>query len=78
MVLYQQAQQVGRATIAVGAREEENTEDISKCCRGGDSERRDRFGGLSTKWFPSSARERFLQVASKNHVKKLARVEKRF
>jgi hypothetical protein len=45
VVSYKIAQQVGKAIIAVGVREEEGTE--SRCWRGGDSERRYRFGGLS-------------------------------
>jgi hypothetical protein len=47
VVLYKTIQQIGKATIAVGVKEEEGTQDICRCCRGGGSERRYRFGGLS-------------------------------
>ena len=43
MVLYKTAQHVGNAKIAVEVREEEGTEDIGRCCRGGESGHRYRF-----------------------------------
>ena len=46
MVSYKIGQQVGEATIAE-ARKETGTEDISRCCKGGDGGRRFRFRGLS-------------------------------
>ena len=40
------SQQVDKATLAVG--DSEGADDILGCCRGGDSEQRYRFDGLST------------------------------
>ena len=45
MDLYKTAQQVGKATIAVEAREGEGTEDTSRCCRGGEIGLRYRVDG---------------------------------
>jgi len=56
-------------TIAVGIREEEGTEDFSRGCRGGESERRDRFDGLSASrpihtraWFIEESRAEIARV----------------
>ena len=57
-----------QAKIAADVREDEGTKYIGRCCRGGDSEQRYRFG---RELLISRVRECVLQVASKDLVRKL-------
>ena len=67
------SQQVDKATLAVG--DSEGTDDTIGCCRGGDSEQRYRFDGLSTSRPFKCGRTCFASGTEEARAK-IARIEK--